>query len=133
MGLRSGAARKAKVFFKVQEISDTLSFLKSTIKSQMKRLISGLLFTGLASSSFAQNNIAPPVSDVVRNCSYSGCQLTCTNPQGVITVKEATSSSIRTIMLSNGTTEFRLNDGYNGVRTIFVAKEYLICSITGEK
>ena len=91
-----------------------------------------MIFTVAASSVFAQNQIAPPVSDVTRNCSSSGCQLSCVNQQGVVSVKDTASSSIRTVMLSNGTTEFRMNDGSNGLRTIFVSQANLICSISGE-
>lgn len=80
--------------------------------------------------------IPPPVSDVTRLCVNEGCNLICNNSQNVTTVKDRAIKSIRTITLSNGNTEYRMDDGAggaNGKRTIFVSRENLNCAITGER
>ncbi len=77
--------------------------------------------------------IPPPVSDVTRLCVNEGCNLICNNMQNVVTVKDKAINAIRTITLSNGNTEYRMDDGANGKRTIFVSRENLNCAITGER
>lgn len=75
---------------------------------------------------------SPVASDLTRSCTASGgCTLTCSNQQGLAVLNEQASRAIRIISLSNGNTEFRLDNGSDGINVVLVSKENLLCKLSG--
>jgi hypothetical protein len=87
-----------------------------------------------ASLALAQDTPPPtPVaSDLTRSCSASGvCVLTCLNQQGQSILTEQATRAVRIISLSNGNTEFRLDNGPAGINVVLVSKDNLVCRLSG--
>lgn len=100
-----------------------------------------IIVTALALPSLAQTTAVTPApaamptpvaSDLTRSCVPSGvCTLSCQNQQGLVVINEQATRAVRIISLSNGNTEFRLDNGAEGVNVVLVAKENLVCKLVG--
>ncbi|WDZ94815.1 hypothetical protein Herbaro_15140 [Herbaspirillum sp. WKF16] len=104
----------------------------------MTRLIAlcGLFACILPLACQAQTAAAPPPtpvsSDLTRTCTANGgCVLTCLNQQGQSILTEQAARAVRIISLSNGNTEFRMDNGTAGVNVVLVSKDNLVCKLAG--
>ena len=74
----------------------------------------------------------PVASDITRNCSASaGCVLTCLNMAAETVLTEQASRAVRIISLSNGNSEFRMDNGAAGINVVLVSHDNLMCRLTG--
>ncbi|MGO0792350.1 hypothetical protein ACTOWA_21015 [Herbaspirillum seropedicae] len=74
----------------------------------------------------------PVASDITRSCSNgAGCVLTCLNMTGDTVLTEAASRAVRIISLSNGNSEFRLDNGAAGINVVLVSRDNLMCKLSG--
>lgn len=86
------------------------------------------------SSSLAQTANPPPTpvaSDLTRTCGAGGCVLTCLSQEGQSVLTEQATRAVRIISLSNGNTEFRMDNGGGAINVVLVSKENLVCRLTG--
>jgi hypothetical protein len=125
--------------------SDNHSNNGGSVSTRLTRLIrcslAGLVACVLPFMSVQAQTVAPvaanppptPVaSDLTRNCSASGgCVLTCMNQQGQSILTEPATRAVRIISLSNGNSEFRMDNGNAGVNVVLVSKDNLVCRLTG--
>lgn len=99
-------------------------------------ILCGLLASILPLAGHAQTAATPPPtpvsSDLTRTCTASGgCVLTCLNQQGQSILTEQAVRAVRIISLSNGNTEFRMDNGTAGVNVVLVSKDNLVCRLSG--
>ncbi|KAF1037453.1 MAG: hypothetical protein GAK35_03926 [Herbaspirillum frisingense] len=74
----------------------------------------------------------PVASDLTRTCNGNGgCVLTCMNQQGQSILTEQATRAVRIISLSNGNSEFRMDNGTAGVNVVLVSKDNLVCRLSG--
>lgn len=74
----------------------------------------------------------PVASDITRNCSPNGgCVLTCLNMAAETVLTENASRAVRIISLSNGNSEFRMDNGAAGINVVLVSHDNLMCRLTG--
>lgn len=102
----------------------------------LRAAFAAIFACALSSSAFAQATATPPptpvASDLTRTCAANGgCVLTCMNQQGQSILTEQATRAVRIISLSNGNTEFRLDNGTAGVNVVLVSKDNLVCRLAG--
>ncbi|AYR23742.1 hypothetical protein [Herbaspirillum rubrisubalbicans] len=74
----------------------------------------------------------PVASDITRSCAAgSGCVLTCLNMAAEIVLTESATRAVRIISLSNGNSEFRMDNGNAGINVVLVSHDNLMCKLTG--
>lgn len=74
----------------------------------------------------------PVASDITRSCAAgSGCVLTCLNMAAETVVTETATRAVRIISLSNGNSEFRMDNGNAGINVILVSRDNLMCKLSG--
>ncbi|WP_237772453.1 hypothetical protein [Herbaspirillum robiniae] len=105
------------------------------------RIVLPILFASLVPflpllPAMAQTPANPPptpvASDLTRTCTAAGgCVLACMNQQGQSILTEQAARAVRIISLSNGNTEFRMDNGTAGVNVVLVSKDNLVCRLTG--
>ncbi len=74
----------------------------------------------------------PVASDITRSCAAgSGCVLTCLNMAAETVMTETATRAVRIISLSNGNSEFRMDNGNAGINVILVSHDNLMCKLSG--
>lgn len=74
----------------------------------------------------------PVASDITRSCAAgSGCVLTCLNMAAETVMTETATRAVRIISLSNGNSEFRMDNGNAGINVILVSRDNLMCKLSG--
>ncbi|BEV14686.1 hypothetical protein HBDW_14740 [Herbaspirillum sp. DW155] len=74
----------------------------------------------------------PVASDITRTCAAgSGCVLTCLNMAAETVMTETATRAVRIISLSNGNSEFRMDNGNAGINVILVSHDNLMCKLSG--
>ncbi|RAM61858.1 hypothetical protein RB25_21175 [Herbaspirillum rubrisubalbicans] len=74
----------------------------------------------------------PVASDITRSCAAgSGCVLTCLNMAAETVLTESATRAVRIISLSNGNSEFRMDNGNAGINVVLVSHDNLMCKLTG--
>lgn len=74
----------------------------------------------------------PVASDITRTCAAgSGCVLTCVNMAAETVMTETATRAVRIISLSNGNSEFRMDNGNAGINVILVSHDNLMCKLSG--
>ena len=74
----------------------------------------------------------PVASDITRTCAAgSGCVLTCLNMAAETVMTETATRAVRIISLSNGNSEFRMDNGNGGINVILVSHDNLMCKLSG--
>lgn len=74
----------------------------------------------------------PVASDITRSCTAgSGCVLTCLNMAAETVMTETATRAVRIISLSNGNSEFRMDNGNAGINVILVSHDNLMCKLSG--
>ncbi len=74
----------------------------------------------------------PVASDITRSCAAgAGCVLTCLNMAGETVLTETATRAVRSISLSNGNSEFRLDNGNAGINVVLVSHDNLMCKLSG--
>ena len=74
----------------------------------------------------------PVASDITRSCAAgSGCVLTCLNMAAETIMTETATRAVRIISLSNGNSEFRMDNGNAGINVILISRDNLMCKLSG--
>ena len=74
----------------------------------------------------------PVASDITRSCAAgSGCVPTCLNMAAETVMTETATRAVRIISLSNGNSEFRMDNGNAGINVILVSRDNLMCKLSG--
>lgn len=81
----------------------------------------------VAAQNYTPNLIA---SSTTYDCLHSGCELQCKS-NGTWQVIDKGIQTVHAVIFASGITEYKLDKGYNGKRTLTFGQNELACTISG--